>query len=572
MYIGLDVGGTNTDAVLLNARYEVVESCKVPTTHDDVGLGIINALQQLLTGQNPQSITRVCVSSTLALNALLTKRYDPTGLVLVPGPGLTPAPQWQDPLVQILSGAQDHLGTIIAKPKEQEVMAAFEHLQKQGIKALGIVTKFSPKNPALEEWLKEKAHKAFPRDIPLVLGNSLSGTLNFPRRVATAWCQAALTSINTQFIAKLEKAMQNLRLDCPLDILKADGGTFAHTVAANNPANSIGSGPAASILGALPESSGQHDSAVISIGGTTTDLAILAAGEPLMLKEGLTIENRATLIKGMHTKSIALGGDSSLDFEQGKLLIRPERLGPAICLTPQDLGKRPPTLTDALRVVEQHELGQMDVARKSLAPLAEKAACSIDEIASLALQTALEILTTTLADFVEELNAQPVYTIREIQYTEPIAPQRIILIGAPAPALTRPLEVALGLPLFAPAEAGISNAIGAALARPTVDAELYADTGTGLMSIAPYGITKHIGKRYNMKEAQEDLTEALMDALRATYAQYDQNNFPATQDESLIQIVFAETFHTLSGYSDRGKIFRLKAQVSPGIISTHRGA
>lgn len=625
MYIGLDVGGTNTDAVLLNTAYEVVTGCKVPTTHDKVGNGIISALQQLLVGQKPENIHRVCVSSTLALNALLTNRYDRTGLILVPGPGLAPPPEWQTPLVRILSGAQDHLGNIIAKPDKNQVLVALKSLQKQDIKALAIVTKFSPKNPALEEWLYDMAQKVFnsgdsgnaghfgnpsqpaqpartgrtdvadkadragPAEqpssttlghpLPIILGSSLSGTLNFPRRVATAWFQAALTSINSQFIAKLNEALRDLGLTCPLDILKADGGTFPHTMAALNPANSIGSGPAASILGALQEAPAGQDSAVISIGGTTTDIALLAKGDPLMLKEGLIIDGKATLVKGMHTKSIALGGDSSLALEQGKILIKPERLGPAICLAPEDLGKRPPTLTDALRVTHHHDLGDESIAREALLPLAEQNACSVDEVALDALQTALETLATTLADFVDELNSQPVYTIREIQYTDPIQPNSLILIGAPAPALAKPLAQALGLPVIAPENAGVANAVGAALARPTVDAELYADTGTKLMSIAPYGITKSIDSRYSMEQAREDLTTALQEALSAAYARYSplaspQNtdlqlspNETAPQSDDIIQIVFAETFHTLSGYGDRGKIFRLKAQVSPGLLT-----
>lgn len=89
------------------------------------------------------------------------------------------------------------------------------------------------------------------------------------------------------------------------------------------------------------------------------------------------------------------------------------------------------------------------------------------------------------------------------------------------------------------------------------------------MSIAPYGITKSINKRYSMEEATTDITEALTTALRATYAQYADSAIE--QQESPVHIVFAETFHTLSGYSDRGKIFRLKAQVSPGVFSTTRG-
>ena len=206
----------------------------------------------------------------------------------------------------------------------------------------------------------------------------------------------------------------------------------------------------------------------------------------------------------------------------------------------------------------------------------------MDEVALSALQTALETLATTLADFVEELNSQPVYTIREIQYTESIQPKSLVLIGAPAPALAKPLRQALGIPVIAPENAGIANAVGAALARPTVDAELYADTGTSLMSIAPYGITKTIDKRYTMEEAKADLTKALQEALSAAHARYspqaevpDEAQAPQSgtkstlppPDKDIIQIVFAETFHTLSGYSDRGKIFRLKAQVSPGLLA-----
>lgn len=562
MLIGLDVGGTNTDAVLISKEGKYIKGLKVPTTHEAIIKGILLALEKLLEGVDTKEIERLCVSSTLALNALLTGKADPVGLLLVSGPGLAPPKNWKNnKLVKYLKGAQDHLGVVTAQPDKDEALTALKELKKEGAKALGIVVKFSPKNPELEIKLKDLAQKIFPDD-PIVIGSKVSSALNFPRRVNSVWCQAALTRINTDFIKNIKNALPELGLSCPLSILKADSGTFSSDQARENPADSIGSGPAASLLGVAASAGTNKDTIMLSIGGTTTDIALMAKGEPLLMREGLSVEGRPTLIRALNTHSIAIGGDSSLAFKKGKVAVGPEREGPALVNKVEDLGKRPPTLTDALCILDLYPSENKKIAEKALSQLMKdnnEARDSLKIMAQEFVDQAMATIKKEVDAVIAMVNAEPVYTIKEIQHTKALAPEIVVLIGGPAPALKESAEKLFKIPALVPENPGLTNALGAALARPTAEADLYADTELGTMNIPSCGIHKKITASYNLEEAVEDLTKALNEVQEKQRTLKDLEPSP-------IQILYGETFHTLSNSGRRGKIIRARAQITPGLL------
>ncbi|MDR0826756.1 MAG: hypothetical protein LBN33_02605 [Desulfovibrio sp.] len=589
MLAGLDVGGTFTDAALVDpVSGRCLASVKAPTRPDTVLPGVLEALERLFRENadlNPGKVKRLTVSSTLGLNALLTNKTRPVGIMALPGPGIDPALFWRpDPLLRILPGAQDHRGRVTAAPDKKSVTEALETLKKLGAVALAIVCKFSPKNPDLEKELAVQARLIFGPDTPIVLGSETSGSLNFPRRMHTAWCNAALYAISREFSDALKKAAQNLGLVCPINILKADAGSFSAAHAITDPASTMGSGPAAGLLGILamskrPQTNADSkifertDQYMIDMGGTSTDIALLAAGEPLLARKGLNVGGRPTLIRTLWTRSIALGGDSALRVRAGEVCIGPDRSGPDLSL--QGEGEvpalPPPTLTDVFNILGLASISDVQMSRQALRRLLADPDCpqtitkespdpekQTEALAKLFLDTALARIKEETLDFLREINAQPVYTIRELLVDKKIAPQGVIFIGAPAQALRSELEKALGLPVKAPLESPFANALGAALAKPTQAVELYADTLLGRLTIPDFNVEKKINAAYRLEDAQADMAQAFAAAFRDEKA--------VNSDADLqVQTVFAESFAVFDPSGQRGRILRIRSQYAPGL-------
>lgn len=614
MLAGLDVGGTHTDAVLLDAAGGgMLAHAKARTRPDDILASLLKALEGLFAqGPNlgkrcpaldPGRVKRLTVSTTVGLNALLTGKARPAGILAVPGPGLD-ARLFRpgDPLFRVLDGAQDHRGRVVAAPDEAALEAAFALFERHRIEALGIVCKFSPKNPELELALADKARSRFGRGMPLVLGHQVSGSLNFPRRINTVWCNAALAPVSRDFSAALAGAVQRLGLACPIAVLKADAGSFSLEDSALDPAGSMGSGPAASLLGVWALSGGEQsrrDTLMVDMGGTSTDLALLAGGQPLLSDRGLMAGGRPTLARTLWTHSFALGGDSSLRLDKGRPVIGPDRQGPALALeseqtvnsrgnVPTRAAKRPPTLTDALNVLGLGCLGDPRISLAALGELAQSPDCPAradgKALAALFVQSAAERIRAEAEALLGEVNSRPVYTIRELLVEQSIAPECALLIGGPAKAMAAPLAEALGLDVQVPEGFAVANALGAALALPARAAELYADTLLGRMTVPGLGsgpdpgpkqsaepgrtpapgaahaepapaaaLEKRIGPDYDLEEAKADLLAGL--------------NRLADNDRKA-QIVFAERFVVLDGGGRRGRILRLKAQLASGLALT----
>jgi N-methylhydantoinase A/oxoprolinase/acetone carboxylase beta subunit len=585
MLAGLDVGGTYTDAVLLDPKQGLrLAAVKAPTRPDSVLPGIIEALEKLFEGRGGDSgkVRRLTVSSTLGLNALLTGNTESVGVLALPGPGIDPGLFWgSDPLFRVLPGAQDHRGRVTAEPDARAVNDALLSLKKLGARALAVVCKFSPKNPELEKRLAAEARRVFGPDIPIVLGSECGGSLNFPRRLHTAWCNAALHATGREFVRALREAARNLGLSCPVHVLKADAGSFSADAAARDTASTMGSGPAAGLLGvlAMAEWSGaasmrgetaRTDKIMLDMGGTSTDIALLAAGQPLLSDKGLTVNGRPTLIRTLWTKSIALGGDSSLRLEEGRPRVGPDRSGPALALCPEERDaegrfSRPPTLTDALNTLGYTALGDVEISRAAFARLiaSDPAAARIGDVdgspetlASLFLECAMTRIREETLALLEEVGSRPVYTIRELLVDKKPAPENVVFIGGPAQSLRAELEKNLGLPVLAPDESPFANALGAALARPTKAAELHADTLLGRMTISDFNVEKQVSHDYRLDDATQDMAAAF-----ARSFAHETDGAEAPQ----VQTVFAESFAVLDPSGRRGRILRVRSQYAPGL-------
>lgn len=550
MYLGIDVGGTHTDGALLDDQFELLDTVKVPTRPGDVLGSLLAALETLLAGKKPDQVRRLVVSSTLGLNAVLTGRADPVGVLATGGPGLDPDLS-SFPLAALLPGAQDHRGEMLEQLDLEAARRAAADLAGQGARAFAVISKFGPKNPQLETLLAETVLQAAP-DSPVTRASLLTGRLNFPRRLNSAWLNSAVTRLYARFIADLQEALGRLGLRAPVSLLTADGGALPLAEAAGRPVLVLAAGPAAGLLGLWSLSRLTGDSLMVDVGGTSTDLAVMADGEPLMTAEGLNIAGRPTLVRAFLTHSLALGGDSVLIGQpDGSVKVGPNREGPALALAPADLGRRAPTLTDALNVLGRCAVGEVEVSRLALAGLGGWRA---EEAAGRALETALSAIREAAGELVRQVNQRPVYTLNALRLARPLRPTGAALLGGPAAALAEPLAAALNLPVTVPPEAGVANAVGAARSRPSIRAELYADTALGLMNVPELGLSRTVARDYNLSEAENEL----LAALGAVAAGQPLAGPP--------RIVEAESFNQLSGYGRADKIFRLMAQTAPGVM------
>src|SRR5208337_3129822 len=142
-----------------------------------------------------------------------------------------------------------------------------------------------------------------------------------PRRVVTALLTLATRDKFRDFYGQVSSALSRHGIDAPLYILKADGGTLPFEQAVRMPVETIFSGPAASTLGVLALTPAGQTSVVLDVGGTTTDLALILSGRPLLASRGARIEQHLTHVRAFATKSVALGGDSMLRVDNGSIQI-----------------------------------------------------------------------------------------------------------------------------------------------------------------------------------------------------------------------------------------------------------
>lgn len=555
MYLGIDVGGTHTDGAALDENFEIVRTVKIPTR--DVLGSLTEVLAKLLEGRDPAGCRRLAVSSTLGLNALLTNQADPVGVLAVGGPGLPVADFGSGPLYAPLAGLQNHLGEVLAPPDPDEARAAVDRLLGLGARAWAVISKFGPKNPAQEEALA-RAVRSAALDHPLTLASRLSGRLNFPRRLNTAVFNSAVSRLYDRFCQDLDAAARTLGLTCPLRLLTADGGALSPEEARVRPVQVLAAGPAAGLLGLWSLAGLTGDALMVDMGGTSTDLAVMADGQPLTTAEGLDLAGRPTLVRAFLTRSLALGGDLGLAVREGRVEFVERREGPPLALCPGEIGRRPPTFTDALNGLGLTRLGQVEVSREALARLDESR--PPEKTAALALDRALDLISRAAGEFLDQVNRRPVYTLNALRLARPVKPLTAAFLGGPAEALARPVAEALKLKPVIPPQAALANAVGAARARPCPAAELYADTARGLLTIPALGRTETIDRDFTLARAEAEL----LSALRAALAGLPEAGPP--------RVTEAESFNQLSGRGRADKIFRVRAQAQPGFLQGPPGA
>ncbi len=552
MLIGLDMGGTHVDGVLID-KGQVLKTIKNPTRWDNLFYSIWTTLQELAEGVDLKDIERINLSTTISTNAIAENKVEAVGMIIQSGPGLPKEFLACGDENLFVSGYVDHRGKTVKGINKAEILAGIENFKEKSIKNCAVVTKFSPRNAAHELKIKEMIEGNF---ATVTLGHRLSGKLNFPRRVFTSYLNAAVSSIFRSFVQNLLAALAKAGITAPVYILKADGGTMSIDTALEQSVDTILSGPAASLMGLTALLPIEGDGVLLDIGGTTTDFFFLADGVPLFEPLGITISNYKTLVRSIYSHSIGLGGDSRLQIEKGELKIGPLRAG-----KPMALGGTEATPTDAMIALGQLTMGEEAKSVQGMRDLGKKLGLSSQQMATAVLEKMGEIIKEEIFLLLAKINSKPVYTIRELLYGKKVVPKELGLIGGPAKSLAPILGKKLNMPCYYPKYFPVANAVGAALAKITTEVTLLADTELGSLRIAETAYSEQINKGYTLEKAVEQAKELLAEKARSL----------GEKGKVEVEIVEAESFNMVRGFSSGGKNIRVKAQIKPGLSCSLRG-
>lgn len=556
MILGIDVGGTHTDAVLLSKK-GVVATAKVDTNHADLLSSVCLALETILEKDTMADLQRFNLSTTLCTNAIVQDELRPVGVLVSAGPGIDPAQYRIGGQYELLAGGLDHRGTEIAALDLSQAETAVQHWLNQGIKVFAVVGKFSPRNPDHEQQLAELLQGKC--DF-LTQGHTLSGQLNFPRRIATAFYNSAVWPVFNSFANSVEASLQHFGLTPPqVNILKADGGTMTMGRARQTPVESIFSGPSASIMGCMAMCDPDQDAFLLDVGGTTTDMAIFASGDPLIETETMDLVHRPTLVRAMKTKSIALGGDSAVAVTETGLRIGPKRLGPSLAR-----GGEVPTLVDGLNLVQEVGHGDVEASKEGIQALGLRLGLSAEECAWRIIDVVCKKLKEQALVMLAGVNEKPVYTVHELLEYRKIKPRTLYLIGGPARMLAPLLEQQFQLPVVVPDHYQVANALGAALARPTMQAELFADTEKHVLTIPVLGVNSEIEASYSLEQAKEEVLNRL--------CEHFGNHSDWEVSSSEVEVIEESAMNMVRDVYQVGQDIRVKAQIKPGIVPDYQQA
>jgi N-methylhydantoinase A/oxoprolinase/acetone carboxylase beta subunit len=556
MLIGIDVGGTTTDAVLIDEG-KVIKTSKVPTDHDHLLECLLTALDEIVRGVPPERIERVVLSTTLITNLIAEGKTDPVALIIEPGPGMNPEGYSLEGEVQIVRGAIDYRGREIEALDEDQVQKAAVKIAERGYRKVAVASKFGQRNHAHEERMRDIALGTIP-GVHVEMGHRASGRLNFPRRAATTALKAAAMDEYRKFAEEVAKAIAGRKIEAPVYILKADGGTLPLATSVEHPVETIFSGPAASTMGVLALTPAGQTSVVVDIGGTTTDLALILDGSPLISSEGARVNSYLTHIRAFAVKSVALGGDSRVRAEGGRVAIGPDRAGPAFCL-----GGAEPTPTDAMRLLNLISIGERSLADEAMKKLGEDLGCSAGEAAQKVVDAAVEMLIGEIEGMFLAWEEEPAYRVWEILQKEKIRPQNVVGVGGGSLGLVPLVAERLGARGIIPENATVANAIGAAVARPTLTLTFRADTERGFYTVAEDGTTGEIrNRKFGQKEAEEMAKRLIID--RAGRMGIEEYAAEAV-------LTASEVFNMVRGWSTSGRILDVTMQIPAGLIPEWTG-
>jgi N-methylhydantoinase A/oxoprolinase/acetone carboxylase beta subunit len=353
IWIGLDTGGTYTDAVALDGERRVIATAKALTTHWDLSLGLGDALRAVLgrLEAGREHVTLVSVSTTLATNAVVEGRFSPICTILI---------GFNEQMVERSGLKRDGSGAIVrvqggheatgeeAEPLDVAAIEAAVREHAPRVAAFAVAGMFSVRNPAHELSARDCIRALCDR--PVTCSYELSSQLDAPKRALTAALNARLTPQIRALLEALGRVLAHEGIGAPVMVVKGDGTLIRAEVALEYPVETVLSGPAASVVGA-GFLSGLADFAVADMGGTTTDVAVVVGGRPVVREEGAVIAGWRTMVEAIDVRTCGLGGDSEVHLDRdGRLKVGPRKAMPLALLA-----ARFPSVLDELRKLASSE-------------------------------------------------------------------------------------------------------------------------------------------------------------------------------------------------------------------------
>ena len=565
MLLGLDVGGTFTDAVIIDG-HRVVATAKRRTTKDNLMNGIGEALDAVLEGYDTSNIEQVTLSTTVVTNTIVEEKEQVVDLYVVTGPGRNVDDIF--PVKPIyLQGYTDHRGIVVEHTPADAVRGIANMVQaRSGTDLAAVSAKFGVRNPQEELSITEELKNTYHA---ISNGSLLSGSLNFPRRTISAYFNSAVTPVFTVFKKNVEDALSARNIVAPLHILKADGGSLPVEHMVSRPVETAFTGPAATVLGlsALGVIGNQHTVA-LDIGGTTTDISLWKHGRPLMTKNGVSIREYPSAVRSFAVTSVGIGGESVVRLKNGNLTVGPERVGPSVAL-----GGVEPTLGDALIVLGHANYGDFNLASRALQDLADAIQDTLQsnnvntsnnqlahiktapDVARLIVQNALKTIQHGIDEVVEAENKRPIYVVADIVNPDIFVPEHIVVVGGTAPSLGASIGEYMDLPIMIPENAAVANAIGAALALSTIELTIHVDTKRRLLVIPELGIKQQNCTLKRAEQVVERAKEVLSEeALRL--------GLDTAQE---IEVINIEDFPVVEGWQSMERLITVKVQLAAGV-------
>ncbi len=348
--IGIDTGGTYTDAVIYNfSDGAILQGAKSPTTKEDLSIGIIGALSQL-DASLLSSASTVSLSTTLATNACVEGKGGRSKLLFI---GVDPqvvskyGGDYGLDEVEKLYFAEASTtidGRILSEPDWDRMLADMSNFLTDA-EALGIVELNAPKNGAQ---LEKKAKKLITEkyDLPIVCGHEIFSDLNSVKRGSSTLLNGRLMPIMAEFIKAIKLSFEKLGIAAPVVVMRSDGSLMSESFTRERPVEAILSGPAASTVGGLALTK-ESNAIICDMGGTTTDISLIRNDVPVISDDGITIGSWQTFVKGFYVSTFGLGGDSTVLCDKYGKLSLGERKAVPLCVA----AMRYPHIKDRLRAL-----------------------------------------------------------------------------------------------------------------------------------------------------------------------------------------------------------------------------
>lgn len=538
MLLGIDIGGTFTDAVLIDSEH-IVATSKCRTTHDNIMQGLLSALDTVLEDVRAVDIDRITLSTTVITNTVIQKQEEPVDLYIIAGPGMNVSDVLPTKPI-FVSGYTNHRG-IVVEPHGL-VFSAASH------RVAAVSGKFSVRNPSEEKALASEMIHNYKY---ISEGSKLSGTLNFPRRTVSAYFNSAVYFTFKNFKETVIQALRKRGLFAPVYILKADGGSLPIDTMIERPVETVFTGPAASILGLMAlDNMGTKMTVALDIGGTTTDISLWREGRPLMRKHGVTIREYPSAVRGFSVQSVGIGGESAVSIHDGKVRVGPLRQGPSVAL-----GGTIPTLGDALIVLGKASYGDEKAARAAIEALGNQLGFDEQTMAEKIVTKAVTTIENAIHSVVEEENKRPIYVVSDIVNPDRFIPEQLTVVGGTAQSLGRFISESMQLPLHIPQSAAVANAVGAAVSRSFVELTVHLDTKKKTLVVPELGI---IENNVTMNTDDEVIKRAFF------YLQQEAERLQLDEN-SPGEIVSVEDFPIIDDWHSMNRLITVKVQLQSGV-------